>query len=253
MSDRFSQQQKEFLKFMKILSDNDLLGHIILCGSWSEFIYAQCNVLPGFEITLRTLDADFLVKNLRKPTKPVSLIPIIKEQGYTYDIDVINGTTKIFSPEGLEIEFLINQMGSGEIQTFKTNLGINAQALRHLDVLTRHTIEADFLGMKINVPMPEAYAVHKMVINEDRSIAKKEKDANAVVNIFPYLNNEKCIEVFDRLTKKEKNRVKEFLNTYKEKFEEKAILENKMKYAALKSKINNPTELIKAQDKKLEK
>lgn len=253
MSNQFSEQQKEFLKFIKLLSDNDVLNHIVLCGSWSEYIYAQCSILPDFEITLRTLDADFLVKNLRKPTKPVSLIPIVKEQGYTFDVDVMNGTTKIFSPNGLEIEFLIGQMGSGDAQTLKTNLGVNAQALRHLDVLSKHTVEADFLGMKIIVPIPEAYAIHKMVINEDRSISKKEKDANSVVNIFPYLNSEKCVEVYKRLTKKEQNRVKEFMNKYKDKFDEHTSVETKMKVAAFKSQINKPAEMNKGKLEVLKK
>lgn len=241
MSERFNEQQKEFLSFMKILDNHNLLGHIVICGSWSEYIYAQSGVIPDYDITLRTLDADFLVKNLRKPTKPVSLITLVKEQGYTFDIDVMSGTTKIFSPNGLEIEFLIAQMGSGETPIFKTNLGVNAQALRHLEVLTRHAIEADFLGMKVNVPMPEAYAVHKMVINEDRSDVKREKDAAAVVNIFPYLNSDRCMEVFNRLTKKQKNRVREFLDTYSDKFNEYISIEDRIKYSAFRANVNNPT------------
>lgn len=239
MSERFNEQQKEFLHFMKILSDNGLLTHIVICGSWSEFIYAQSGMLPDFNITLRTLDADFLVKNLRRPTTPVSLIPIVKERGYTFDVDVMSGTTKIFSPNGLEIEFLIAQMGSGETPILRTNLGVNAQALRHLDVLTKYAVETDFLSMKVQVPMPEAYAIHKMIINEDRNEAKKEKDANAVVNIFPYLSNDKCLEVFNKLTRRQKNRVKEFLDRNSDRFNEYIELKDRVKYAAFKSKVND--------------
>ena len=52
-------QYKDFWTFIKLLSDNDLLSHVIVIGSWSEYIYAQANVLPGFTANLRTLDTVF--------------------------------------------------------------------------------------------------------------------------------------------------------------------------------------------------
>lgn len=31
-------QQREFSRFIKLLSDNDCLEHVILIGSWAEFV-----------------------------------------------------------------------------------------------------------------------------------------------------------------------------------------------------------------------
>ena len=33
--------QKEFMKFIKLLNDNDCLKDLILIGSWSEYVYMQ--------------------------------------------------------------------------------------------------------------------------------------------------------------------------------------------------------------------
>lgn len=37
-------QQKEFIRFIKLLNDNDLLPHVIAIGSWAEFLYRECNL-----------------------------------------------------------------------------------------------------------------------------------------------------------------------------------------------------------------
>lgn len=52
-------QQKEFLGFLKLLADNDLLDHVLVAGSWAEYVYSQTGLLPGFDVHLRTLDMDF--------------------------------------------------------------------------------------------------------------------------------------------------------------------------------------------------
>lgn len=161
-------QQKEFIKFIKLLDDNDCLEHVILIGSWAEFLYRELGVLDGFETNIKTLDIDFLLKNMRRPMPERNIIPLVKEAGYLVERDVLNGTTKIYDKNGLEIEFLINKIGAGLESTLKTNLGVTAQSLRHLNILSANTINVSYIGMNITIPEPEAYAVHKMVINLER-------------------------------------------------------------------------------------
>ncbi|MDO4486886.1 MAG: hypothetical protein Q4C46_09890 [Bacillota bacterium] len=55
--------------------------------------------------------------------------------------DVLTGVTKIYDKAGLEIEFLIGKKGAGVEQALKTNLGVTAQTLRHMEVIIRNTIE----------------------------------------------------------------------------------------------------------------
>lgn len=216
MQDQFNDQQREAIRLLKILHDNDVLDHVVLIGSWAEFIYAQACILPGFTMTLRTIDIDFLVKNMRRPTTPISVPSLARELGYTVAHDTLMDTTKFFSDDGLEIEFLIPQKGSGTEPVIKTNLGVNAQALRHMTAIVNNTITANFLGMKVPVPCPEIYVLTKMIINSERRTDKQIKDMNSVAHLLPFIDFNKFEQLFLEATKKEKASVREFLAKYKE-------------------------------------
>lgn len=215
MSERFNEpfneQQKEVLRLLKLLNDNNVLEHVVLVGSWSEYVYAMGGILPGFSANLRTIDLDFLIKNQRRPTVPIDIPALIKSENYSIAHDVIFGTTKFFSPGGLEVEFLIPKRGAGSETVLKTNLGVNAQSLWHMSAVIDNTITADVFGMKVQVPCPEIYVLTKMIINDVRPAAKQEKDARSVQKLLPYLNYEKLDLLFDNLTKKEKDRVRAFI------------------------------------------
>ena len=69
------------------------------------------------------------------------------------------------------------------------------------------------LGRIINVPIPEAYTVHKMAINSQRG-SKSTKDAQAILGIWPFLDEEKLGAVLAKLTKKERARAREFMDVH---------------------------------------
>lgn len=206
-----NKQEVEFLRFTKLLSDNECLEHVILIGSWAEYIYKEAGLLKDYEPNIVTRDIDFLVKNMHKPKIPKNITTLAKEAGYTTDQDYLNGTTKIYSCFGLEMEFLINQQGRGCVPVLKTNLGVNAQALRHMNILLNNAVKVFCYEMCISVPMPEAYVIHKMVINADRK-QKREKDVATIKKMYAYLDKKKFAEILETLTQKEKNSVTCFLS-----------------------------------------
>jgi len=208
-------QYKDFWSFLRLLADNDLLKHVVVIGSWAEYLYAQAGVLPDFEANLRTLDIDFLVKNLRRPVPQANIATLARDAGYLVEQDYITETTKIYTPGFMEIEFLILQQGAGDTQTLKTNLGVNAQALRHLSVLKEFTLTVHLFDMDINIPQPEAYVLHKIVINPQRE-KKAEKDRAAILNLLPFLDRDKFKTVFACLTKKEQTTVKKYFAEHPE-------------------------------------
>lgn len=205
-------QYKDFWKFIGLLNDNHLLQYIVVVGSWAEYLYAQSGILPGFSANLRTLDVDFLIKNMRRPDKPVSIVSLAKEAGYVIDSDTLEGTTKIYTPDLMEIEFIIEQKGSGLNSIIKTNLGVKAQALRHLSPLIHNPVMIEIFGISITVPSPEAYAIHKIIINKERGI-KAEKDKQASLGLMPYLNRDKFYKIYNSLSKTERLKVNDFLAT----------------------------------------
>ena len=203
-------QQTEFLRFIKLLSDNDCLQHVVLIGSWTEYLYMEAKLLPGFEPNIRTLDVDFLIKNMRKPVPAKNLVSLAKADGYLIDKDVLSGTTKIFNGQGLEIEFLIQKVGAGIEHSINTNLGVTAQTLRHMNILLKNIIVLNYLGMEICVPTPEAYVLHKMVIHGQRG-RKQEKDRLAIRRLWNHVNLSQLKYLYDNLTKKETVEVNRFM------------------------------------------
>ena len=175
-------QQNEFLTFVSLLNENGLLPHVVLVGSWAEYLYQHGNVLEGFISAAKTLDVDFLIRNQHRPNPMVDVVSLASENGYTVDFDYMEGTTKLYTPQNLEIEFLIPQYGVGDIRVLSTNLGVKAQALRHMDILLTHSMTVLFHDLEILVPRPEAYVVHKVVINPNRK-NKQEKDREAIRNL----------------------------------------------------------------------
>lgn len=203
-------QYKDFWRFISLLHENDLLQHLVVIGSWAEYLYAQSGILPGFTANLRTLDIDFLIKNMRRPIKSVNIASLAKEAGYIIDYDVMEGTTKIYTPDLMEIEFIIEQKGKGDNPVIKTNLGVNSQALRHLSPLKNNSIVIKLFDFSISVPSPEAYVIHKIVINKERGI-KAAKDKQAIIGLLPFIDKEKFKEICDHLTKKEQQEINNFL------------------------------------------
>lgn len=236
MSEQFSEQQKEVLRLLKVLHDNNVLDHVVLVGSWAEYIYAIGGVLPGFTANLRTVDVDFLVKNLRRPTAPIDVASLIREENYEIAHDVLLGTTKFFSTNcSLEVEFLIPKRGSGSEQVLQTNLGVVAQSLWHMTAVVNNAITANVLGMKVQVPCPEIYVLTKMIINDVRSPEKQLKDARSIQKLLPYLDYDKFAALFDSSTKKEKNSIHKFIQKNGEMVLDLPI-ETRMKFSAFISK-----------------
>ncbi len=216
------EQRRQLLKLLKMFSDNGLSEHLVLIGSWAEYFYMEAELLPDYEAAIRTLDIDFLVKNLKKPNPPLNIIGLAKEEGFLVDEDCLTGVTRLLSADGFEIEFLIAQKGKGDNPYLKTNLGITAQALRHLDVLKDNIIPVDYMGISVNVPAPEAFVLHKMIINEERK-DKIEKDRQVINRMYRYLNQDRLDLLKSKLTKKEQKVVDNYIKTIIEPILEKQV------------------------------
>lgn len=205
---------RSFWKFIELLGDNKILPHILIIGSWAEYLIQQAGILPDYQSNLKTLDIDVLIKNKNMPLLQKSLLNIAESAGYLINHDRLTGASKIYMvDDSLEIEFLIGQRGSGETQILSTNLGVNAQALRHIDILTRNEIKVELFGFTINIPEPAAYVIHKMVINKTRK-GKAEKDKESIFNMYPHVNRERFNEIAATLSKSERKAFDDFIHKF---------------------------------------
>ena len=102
-------QQQALLRVLDLIEEAGCMPHVMLVGSWAEFVYRECGLLKGFEPNIRTTDADFLIRNLRKPIPPANIVAMARERGFLIESDRMNGTTKLADPNGFEVEFLIGK------------------------------------------------------------------------------------------------------------------------------------------------
>lgn len=173
-------QETAFWDIVHSLNELRLLPHLIIIGSWAEYLYEQSNYLPSFNANIRTKDVDVFVPNIRYPRDPVNLAHELEEKGFIVEIDYFTGVTK-FVKEQLDLEFLARVVGAGAHTTLQVPSlgGIKVEGLRYLEILSRKTINVHVNDFEIIVPAPAAYILHKLTINRsDKN--KEEKDMRAI-------------------------------------------------------------------------
>jgi hypothetical protein len=206
-------QTRDFLKTIKLFNDNDCISNIIIVGSWAEYLYIETGILPSYYASINTLDLDVLVKNLKYPRHGVNLTELAKAEGYQIENERLTGITKMLLPGSLEVEFLLSKRGAGNEKAFKTNLGVTAQTLRHMELLLTNTIVVDYFGMSIEIPSPEAFVLHKMIINKDRK-QKAEKDRLAINEMFRYLDKAKFQALLETQSKQNQKEALRYLSAF---------------------------------------
>lgn len=203
--------EREFNKFLECLKEAGCFNDIVLVGAWAEYIYSKSKIL-NYEPDMSTKDLDFLIPNLRKPRNRVNLVAIAKSKGFDYVETRDGGSSYFFGEDGFEVEFLIQQRGKGDKSLPRTNIGVNAQQLTHLSVLSNNSMVVDYNGMPIKVPKPEAYVLQKMIINGSRK-QKAAKDRERIGKLIGLINEDEYIRIKNTLTKKERKTVEAFENT----------------------------------------
>ena len=43
------EQKKQLLRLLKLFSDNGFSEHLVLIGSWAEYLYMEAGILPDYE------------------------------------------------------------------------------------------------------------------------------------------------------------------------------------------------------------
>lgn len=217
MNDR---QLEAFWSTIKVLDETSTLPHVMVIGSWAEFLYAyyfNSEFLPN----IRTRDIDFLYPNIRKPAKPVQLERKMVEAGFTIARDTLTEVVKMFKEDLLEIEFITRQVGaSGKGYLDIPGIGIRGQSLRDVNILAQYPLLLSARNFDITVPEPAVYTLQKMIINSHRIPAsKREKDIESIRNILPHIKqSERDMKILKKIlnecTKKEINAINTVCDKY---------------------------------------
>lgn len=210
-------QKSIFFETLQVLSNEDVLPHLILIGSWVEYVYQKVGYYKGFKSNFKTIDVDFLIPNIRKPNKEISLCKIMENQGFIVRQDPLNNLLKFSQGEGpIEVEFIARQLGAGQVEPYIKNLGIKVEGLRNLDILVDNATQLFLNKYIVRVPLPQAYVLHKLIINKQRGI-KQNKDLESVENLLPFIKKNSSelkilVQIYDKLTKKQKSLINKVCN-----------------------------------------
>ena len=195
-----------FRTIISILGNLGILEHLLLIGSWAEYLY-EITYFEDFRSNLRTRDVDMLIMNLGRPREKVDIKRSLEEHGFVYAADTLTGVTKFFHGT-LELEFLAREIGAGQTKAYVSkSLGVKVEGLRNMDMLIESQIKLEIYGYLVNVPTPPAYVLHKLLIWPKRG-AKQEKDMRAIENLldtFERFPSEKdnLRELYHKLSRKQ--------------------------------------------------
>ncbi len=134
------------------------------------------------------MDIDFLIPRLSRIKKVVNVPNILANLDFKVQVNMTDGLEKHVHPD-LLLEFLVPMHGKGQKEPYKVaKLNTNASGIRMLDMLAENVLTVPYHGLRVNVPEPAAYALHKFLIQPRRKNAeKKVKDREAAQGIVQFL------------------------------------------------------------------
>ena len=176
------------LEIFKRLSLNGVLDKIILIGSWCLPFYKQYFHDIEYISTIKTRDLDFLVPKPASIRNKVDIPELLKDLGFIVGFKGSKGEIILRHPD-LMVEFLVIEKGKGSDKPYPlAQLGINAIGLRFLSFLALNTIKVKIDKMKLILPHPANFALHKLIVSQRRKNRdKKEKDRTAALNVIKAL------------------------------------------------------------------
>lgn len=183
-----SGQRDLVLSILKAFDSEGILEDLVLIGSWTHLLYAHHFDHPPEIPAARTLDIDFLIPKPKRIRKDVDVSAVLAKLDFKVQVNVTDGLVKHAHPD-LLLEFLVPKQGKGQDKPYKIEkLKTNAIGLRMLDLLAEHVLVVPYHGLRVNVPEPAAYALHKFLLQTRRkNPEKKIKDREAAVGIVSFL------------------------------------------------------------------
>lgn len=198
-----TEQEIAFWETVVVFEKEGLLPYVMLIGSWAEYIYENF-LYTEFKANLKTRDVDYFYRNLRKPlNQRINISDSLKEKGFIYTENRLDGVGKFIKEDLLELEFLTRVLGQGQPINEIPSLKIKAVGMREVNMLAEYPLAIDCNGYNITVPEPEAYMIHKLIINSKRTPEKMEKDIRAMRELIRFADKERLREISLKMSRKE--------------------------------------------------
>jgi len=179
-------------RILRLLEKEGVLKHLIIIGSWSLYFYKFYYNKKQPIVSLRTRDVDFLLPDPKLITKEIDLPELLKDLGFVIDYRGNQGFIRLVHPS-VFIEFLVPERGKGFDKAFPLpQLGLNAQALRFIDILYIKTITVTTRNVRVRLPHPACFLLHKIIISTRRTDKDKRlKEIEQIKRMLDFLEREK--------------------------------------------------------------
>jgi len=192
---------KAIADILKVFANNNLFEEgVELIGSWCFQLYQKH--LGAKSFPLRTQDIDFLIPNPFRGKDHADFIQQLEDLGFNRDFKR-DGSIYLWNAE-LKIEFITPEKGRGADSSIRVKkLGVNAIPLRFVALLLDNSISIVEDGIKILVPNPANFCLHKLIIASRRpKIDKSLKDLQQAICTSVIVNKKELLKLFNSLPKK---------------------------------------------------
>lgn len=213
------------IEVLRRLDKCGVLKHIVLVGSWCTLFYEKYFTDIKYDTVLKTRDIDFLILRPATIKLSVDIAELLKDLGFVTGFTGSQGYIRLEHPQ-LIIEFLVPETGRNSEKPYNLpQLGLNAQALRFLDFLGKNTITVEVQGMKLTLPHPANFGLHKLLVLQKRptkeKAAKDMQDAARILNALVEKGEAKFIKnIFSSMPQRWQNKIRK---SVKELPEEKLL------------------------------
>lgn len=201
-------------RVLKVFANNNLFNEgVELIGSWCFQLYQKH--LGAKSFPLKTQDIDFLIPNPFRGKEHTDLISQLEEVGFKLDFRR-DGSFYLWDAD-LKIEFITPEKGRGVAGSIRIKkLGINAIPLRFVSLLLDNPITINDGGIKILLPNPANFCLHKLIIaSRRREIDKSLKDLEQAICTSVIVDQRKIKILFDSLPRKWKQVILQMLERSK--------------------------------------
>lgn len=177
------------LEVLRRMRGRRILDKLILVGSWCILLYEDYFREKGILPPIRTRDLEFLIPIPPNFDQTTNLHELLRDLGFVVDYKGKEGYMILVHPD-LILEFLVPARGRETKRPHPiAQLGVNAQALRFMDLLLRNPIQVLFNDMTVTVPHPASFALQKLLIARRRKQkGKAEKDRAQAIAVLRALD-----------------------------------------------------------------
>ena len=207
------------VEVLRRLDKAGVLKHIILVGSWCTLFYEKYFRGVEYTASLKTRDIDFLIWRPSAIRQSIDVPELLKDLGFVTGFTGSQGYIRLEHPQ-LIVEFLVPEKGRGTNKPYRLpQLGLNAQALRFMELLSQNTISVEVEGMTVTVPHPANFGLHKLLVYQRRpTVEKTLKDIEAGVRVLKALTAKGEADitrgVFGSMAKGWQSRIKESIKSF---------------------------------------